>query len=92
MADGTGGTVEISAERDGRHLRARVVDDGVGMPAPGATSGRRGEMSGLGTQIVGTLVQNELQGTIEWRPREGGGTEVVLDVELRDRKRERVDY
>ena len=73
-----GGTVEIRAEREGQELRVVVEDDGVGM-APGKGAG-----SGLGTQIVLTLVTNELRGTIEWRPRDGGGTQVVLQVTLRD--------
>ncbi len=77
-----GGTVEIIAERSGAHLRATVADDGVGVDP------ERGPMSGLGTQIVETLVRNELRGSITWAPREGGGTQVVLEVELRDRRRE----
>ncbi len=72
-----GGTVEITVERDGLDLRVEVADDGVGIP-PGAGVG-----TGLGTQIVSTLVTNELRGSIEWRPRPAGGTEVVLHVQLR---------
>ena len=71
---GQGGTVEVAAERSGSHLHAVVSDDGVGLPA--------GRAPGLGTQIVQTLVTNELQGTIAWEPREGGGTRVVLELEL----------
>lgn len=80
FAGGRGGTVEVAAERSGRHLRAVIADDGVGL-APG-----RGPMTGLGTQIVETLVRNELRGSIDWSPREGGGTQVVLEVELRERR------
>jgi two-component sensor histidine kinase len=57
-----------------------VADNGVGIDP------ERGPLTGLGTQIVETLVRNELRGTIDWLPRVGGGTEVVLDVELRDRR------
>jgi two-component sensor histidine kinase len=71
------GTVEIVAERAERTLRVTVRDDGVGL-ADG-----HGPMTGLGTQIVNTLVTNELGGTIEWRPAPTGGTEVVVDVRLR---------
>ena len=78
LAGVSGGTVDIVAERSGSHLRAIVADDGVGLPLEGG-----GPMTGLGTQIVGTLVRNELQGSIEWSAREGGGTEVVLNVDLR---------
>ena len=77
-----GGTVEVVAERSGGHLRTTVADDGVGVDP------ERGPMSGLGTQIVETLVRNELRGSITWAPRDGGGTQVVLEVELRDRRRE----
>jgi two-component system, sensor histidine kinase PdtaS len=31
-------------------------------------------------------VRNELRGTINWAARDGGGTQVVLDVDLRERK------
>ena len=55
-----------------------MADDGVGIPA-GAGAG-----TGLGTQIVQTLVTNELRGTIDWGPREGGGTQVVLHIVLRN--------
>jgi two-component sensor histidine kinase len=77
LSESHGGTVEVSAERDGNRLSVVVADDGVGLPATG------GALSGLGTQIVSTLVTNELRGTIEWRSREGGGTEVALVVILR---------
>jgi len=39
--------------------------------------------SGLGTQIVRTLIQGELGGTIDWHTLEGEGTEVTIDVPLR---------
>jgi two-component system, sensor histidine kinase PdtaS len=71
------GTVEIVVEREGDHLRVEVADDGAGLPAD------RGAGSGLGTQIVSTLVTNELRGTIAWGPREGGGTSVVIEAKLR---------
>jgi two-component sensor histidine kinase len=73
-----GGTVEIDATRDGQQLRVVVSDDGVGLDP------EKGAGSGLGTQIVSTLVANELNGSIEWLPRDGGGTQVVIDVKLRD--------
>ena len=78
FAGGGTGTVEIVAERTDAHLHAVVVDDGLGLPL-----GAKGPMSGLGTQIVSTLVRNELQGTISWSAREGGGTTVQLDIDLR---------
>ncbi|MBI9114737.1 sensor histidine kinase [Sanguibacter suaedae] len=72
-----GGTVEIRAARDGNALSVTVSDDGCGM-----ADGHQ-PVGGLGTQIVRTLVTNELQGSIEWRPRDGGGTEVAVSIELR---------
>ena len=82
FADGRGGTVEVTAERTGGHLRAIVADDGAGLPQTGPGPG-----AGLGTQIVTTLVNYELRGTIAWRPRAGrAGTEVVLELELDELK------
>ncbi|WP_372595155.1 sensor histidine kinase [Actinotalea sp.] len=82
FADGKGGTVEITAERTGGHLRATVADDGAGLSP--STSGPG---AGLGTQIVRTLVQYELRGTIDWGARpDGPGTQVVLEVELDEMK------
>jgi two-component sensor histidine kinase len=56
-------------------LTVTVADDGVGLP-PGP---RR---EGLGLQIVRTLVQSELDGTIDWSSRPGGGTEVRIEMGL----------
>jgi two-component sensor histidine kinase len=75
----SGGTVTISAERDGQDLVVRVIDDGVGMPDRLLESS-----AGLGTQIVRTLVRGELSGSIEWKEGPGGGTEVVLHARLRE--------
>lgn len=72
----TGGTVEIRAERTGQHLRVDVLDDGMGLGDSGSPS------SGLGTTIVRTLVSNELQGDIEWAPRDLGGTRVTITCDL----------
>lgn len=70
-----GGTVEIEAHRDDAGLTVRVVDDGQG-------TGEKGPGGGLGSQIVSTLVANELRGRIVWGDREGGGTVVTLSVPL----------
>ncbi|CAM3913213.1 sensor histidine kinase [Isoptericola cucumis] len=77
------GVVEIDVTRSGSELRVVVADDGVGMPEGIATMGRASR-SGLGSQIVQTLVTNELRGTIDWAARDGGGTQVVLELKLRD--------
>jgi two-component sensor histidine kinase len=70
------GEVEIVAEHDEEHLVVKVRDNGVGLP-----EGKVG--SGLGTQIVRTLIQGELSGTIDWHTLVGSGTEVTIDVPLR---------
>jgi two-component sensor histidine kinase len=75
LAGRADGEVEISAKRKNEHLRIRVRDNGVGLP-----EGKVG--SGLGTQIVRTLIQGELGGTIDWHTLEGEGTEVTIDVPL----------
>lgn len=70
-----GGRLDIRANRDGNHLHIEVADDGEGMGDH--------HPSGLGTQIVRTMVVSELKGKIGWCPREGGGTVVVLDLNIR---------
>jgi two-component system, sensor histidine kinase PdtaS len=72
---GRDGEVAITAKRTEDDLRVRVRDDGVGLP-----EGQVGE--GLGTQIVRTLIQGELGGTIDWHTLVGNGTEVTIDVPL----------
>ncbi|MFV0251712.1 MAG: sensor histidine kinase [Beutenbergiaceae bacterium] len=69
-----GGTVTVSSERSDRTLRVTVSDDGVGMDHEA--------MDGLGTQIVTTLVDTVLDGSIWWRARPTGGTDVVLRANL----------
>ena len=70
------GEVEISAERTDTLLRVQVRDTGVGLP-----EGQVGR--GLGTQIVRTLIQGELSGTIDWHTLTGSGTEVSIEIPLR---------
>ncbi|WP_207454749.1 sensor histidine kinase [Desertivibrio insolitus] len=76
LAGRSDGEVEIIAEHDDEHLVVRVRDNGVGLP-----EGKVG--AGLGTQIVRTLIQGELGGTIDWHTLVGSGTEVTIDVPLR---------
>ncbi|MGO2658763.1 sensor histidine kinase [Mycetocola reblochoni] len=73
---GREGEVEISAERTDDSLTVVVRDDGVGLP-----EGQVG--TGLGTQIVRTLIQGELSGTIDWHTVMGSGTEVTIEVPFR---------
>ena len=74
MAD-RDGRIEVSARREGLSMTVTVADDGVGF-TPGTP------MTGLGTQIVQQMVRGELRGSIEWTPREGGGTLVTLMINL----------
>ena len=73
---GQEGVVKIEASRTDEALRVTVTDTGHGLP-----EGRVGQ--GLGTQIVRTLIQGELGGTIEWKGAEGEGTQVIIDIPLR---------
>lgn len=75
LAGRADGKVEIIAKRKEENLTIRVRDNGVGLP-----EGKVG--SGLGTQIVRTLIQGELSGTIDWHTLEGEGTEVTIEVPL----------
>jgi two-component sensor histidine kinase len=67
--------VFIRANRSDERLAVEVVDTGTGLPG-GAVG------DGLGTQIVRTLVEGELGGSIVWGPSEGGGTRVAVQVPL----------
>lgn len=66
------GTLTVTAERNGEALRVKIADDGNGI---------QGEPSGLGSQIVRTLVENELKGSIRWAA-VPGGSEVDVNVNV----------
>ncbi|TYB46825.1 sensor histidine kinase [Actinomadura chibensis] len=79
------GTLEVAARRHGedespaeRRLVTVVADDGVGLPGDFDVE----SSNSLGLQIVRTLIVGELGGRLDFRPRSGGGTEVVVDVPL----------
>ncbi len=73
----SGGTVVVRSERQSRDLVVSVIDDGVGIDPAAPPSG-----TGLGMQIVRTLVAGELHGTMEWLPRPEGGTQVLIKARL----------
>lgn len=71
-----GGTVVVEAQRDGNDLQVTVTDDGEGIE-PGRAR------TGLGTQIVSTVVVGELRGSINWEARtDVPGTRVHINAEL----------
>ena len=69
------GNVLVHAERKQKKLIITVSDNGKGIPG--------GKIEpGLGTQIIRTLIEGELRGSISWfSPREGGAR-VVIEVPL----------
>jgi two-component sensor histidine kinase len=75
------GEVVISAHRFRRQLHVSVADNGKGLPDDFVFD----SADRLGLQIVRSLAQGELRGSIEMRPRAGGGTEAVLVVPLNRR-------
>ncbi len=76
-----GGLLEVLASRSEGRLRLVVSDDGVGLPPDFDPQ----NAESLGLQIVRTLTENELGGSLEFRERPGGGTEVTLDLPLGQR-------
>jgi two-component system, sensor histidine kinase PdtaS len=76
------GHVLLELDNDGTELRARVTDDGVGLPGDFSIDAT----TGLGLSIVRTLVTSELGGTIDFYPAGGDqpwpGTRVELRVPL----------
>ncbi|WP_369056557.1 sensor histidine kinase [Kineococcus terrestris] len=79
FGDGGSGTVVVRVEHtDADRIDVVVSDDGIGLPDDFQV-GR----SGLGTQIVRSLVAGELRGRMEFGPSSSGGTEVRLDLRVR---------
>ena len=77
-----GGEVTVLVKRSARQLDVRVIDDGRGLPAGFSLE----RANGLGLQIVRTLVDSELRGTMAMhRSADGRGTEVTLLIPLRGR-------
>jgi two-component sensor histidine kinase len=71
------GLLEVVATRQDDRLSVTVADDGAGLPGDFDA-----EATGLGLQIVRTLIVGELGGHLDFRSRVGGGTEVLLDIPL----------
>lgn len=69
------GVVAVNAERKQKQLLITVSDNGKGLP-----EGKVGP--GLGTQIIRTLIEGELRGTIHWSSPQEGGARVAIALPL----------
>ena len=69
------GSIAVEASRNKQNLHIEVTDDGYGL-----AEGKVG--SGLGTQIIKTLVESELRGKISWTSPIRGGTRVAIDLPI----------
>ncbi len=77
-----GGEVVVQAERSARWLDVVISDDGRGLPQGFSLE----HAERLGLQIVRTLVESELRGSLSLRDRHRRGTEAVLRVPLKYRR------
>ena len=69
------GVVLVNAIRNPKRLNIDVSDNGEGL--------KNGELGvGLGTQIIRTLIEGELRGTIKWFSPKEGGTKVSISLPL----------
>ncbi|MQA63852.1 MAG: PAS domain-containing protein [Actinophytocola sp.] len=75
---GQEGTVAVSAARSARWLDVAIADDGKGLPAGFSLE----RADGLGLQIVRTLVESELRGSLSLRAISPHGTEAALRIPL----------
>ncbi len=80
---GVAGSVVVQAQRTAGWLEVVVRDDGAGLPAGFTLAGA----GGLGLEIVRTLVDAELGGSLSVRPAAGGGTEARLRLPVTHRYR-----
>ncbi|WP_216209367.1 sensor histidine kinase [Amycolatopsis aidingensis] len=76
--DSRPGKVEITVERSARRMDVLIRDDGQGLPAGFSLE----RADGLGLQIVRTLVESELCGSLSLRGPRSGGTEAALRIPL----------
>ena len=69
------GTITVATSRKGKKLLIGISDDGAGI-----ADDKIG--AGLGTQLIRTLVEGELRGSISYSSKVGKGTHVALEVPL----------
>ena len=72
---GKNGVVHVVAERKPKNLTITVSDNGVALDVNKIGTG-------LGTQIIKTLIEGELRGTINWMAPADGGSRVVIHIPL----------
>ncbi len=78
----SGGTVIVSAQRDGNRLEIRVLDDGVGLPADWTLENSGGVgLSVTRQRVAGLYPDGEARFAVNRRA--GGGTEVEISLPLR---------
>ena len=68
------GTIAIAVGLDGGHLTIRIVDDGIGVGAPTASSGTR-----MGTRLIAKFV-DQLNGSSSFSVGDGGGSIFELSI------------
>ncbi len=78
FGEGATGTVRIVATRTASRLLIEILDDGRGLPETFSLE----RAPGLGLQIVRTLVDSELGGSLGLRPGPEGGTRAELTIPL----------
>lgn len=76
-----GGTIEISADKSGNHLRLRVVDDGIGLPEDWVPELSNGLGLALTRERVAATGIGE-KGQFSISRRSLGGTEVQITIPL----------
>jgi two-component sensor histidine kinase len=70
-----GGLIAINTKRTPKQLSIEVEDNGVGLKKDSIGTG-------LGTQIIKTLIEGELRGKISWFSPKEGGTKVAISIPL----------
>ena len=70
-----GGSILITPRQTAKQLTIEVEDNGMGFEK-GAIG------SGLGTQIIKTLIEGELRGKISWFSPKDGGTKVAISIPI----------
>jgi two-component sensor histidine kinase len=70
-----GGSILITPRQTAKQLTIEVEDNGVGFE-------KEDIGTGLGTQIIKTLIEGELRGKISWFSPKDGGTKVAISIPI----------